>query len=93
MMGTGQSVGGLVTSVEGEVGFEIVGKSKNLILIANLTGYKTEIFPFISKQESIGSSVQLQRIISRCKCQFFYAHYGEVDPSTLPEVPLPVSSK
>ena len=54
--------------------------------------FYTEIFQFLLKQESIGSSVQLQRIISRCKCQFFYAHYGEVDPSTLPEVPLPVSN-
>ena len=35
--------------------------------------------------------VQLQRIISRCKCQFFYADYGEADPNTLPHVPLPVS--
>ena len=36
-------------------------------------------------------SVQLQRIISRCRCQFFYAGYGEVEDDTLPEVPLPVS--
>ncbi len=34
-------------------------------------------------------SVQLQRIISRCKCQFFYAHYGEVDSNTLPDIPIP----
>ena len=26
---------------------------------------------------------QLQRIISRCKCQFFFASYGEVDSSLL----------
>ena len=30
MMGTGQSVGGLVTSVEGEVGCEITRKSENI---------------------------------------------------------------
>ena len=36
--------------------------------------------------------VQLQRIISRCKAQFFYASYGEVENNSLPEVPLPVSS-
>lgn len=34
---------------------------------------------------------QLQRIVSRCKCEFFYAGYGEssVDPSILNEVPPP----
>ena len=37
-----------------------------------------------------GQSVQLQRIISRCCCQFYYANYGEVESET-PEVPLPVS--
>ncbi|CAH0380913.1 unnamed protein product [Bemisia tabaci] len=33
--------------------------------------------------------LQLQRIVSRCKCEFFYAGYGElsIDPSTLKEVP------
>ncbi|XP_028967447.1 protein KIAA0100 [Galendromus occidentalis] len=32
---------------------------------------------------------QLQRIISRCGCQFFYASFGEqgIDPATLEEVP------
>jgi hypothetical protein len=35
--------------------------------------------------------VQLQRIVSRCRCEFFYAAYGEssIDPSTLDEVPPP----
>lgn len=35
------------------------------------------------------SVVQLQRIVSRCRCEFFYAAYGEssIDPSTLDEVP------
>lgn len=36
-------------------------------------------------------SVQLQRIISRCKCEFFYTTYGEtgVDkiPSGIPDIP------
>ncbi|KAH7955432.1 hypothetical protein HPB52_000876 [Rhipicephalus sanguineus] len=32
--------------------------------------------------------LQLQRIISRCGCQFFYASYGEnIDPEALEEVP------
>ncbi|XP_060562860.1 LOW QUALITY PROTEIN: protein hobbit-like [Ruditapes philippinarum] len=36
-------------------------------------------------------TVQMQRIISRCKCQFFYVNYGEADPSLLQEVPPPPS--
>ncbi|CAE1281516.1 Protein KIAA0100 [Acanthosepion pharaonis] len=35
---------------------------------------------------SVGQSVQLQRIVSRCRCQFFYAGYGEVESEQLPEV-------
>uniref|UniRef100_T1IJV3 FMP27/BLTP2/Hobbit GFWDK motif-containing RBG unit domain-containing protein n=1 Tax=Strigamia maritima TaxID=126957 RepID=T1IJV3_STRMM len=35
------------------------------------------------------SSVQLQRIVSRCGCQFFYASYGEnIDPKNLEQMPL-----
>ncbi|KAL8564427.1 hypothetical protein ACOMHN_057449 [Nucella lapillus] len=34
-------------------------------------------------------TVQLQRIIHRCSCKFYYANYGDVDPNTLSEVPLP----
>ncbi|KAL4223452.1 hypothetical protein ACF0H5_016923 [Mactra antiquata] len=36
-------------------------------------------------------SVQMERIISRCKCQFFYVNYGEADPILLQEVPPPPS--
>ncbi|XP_053375801.1 protein hobbit-like isoform X2 [Mercenaria mercenaria] len=38
-----------------------------------------------------GVHVQMQRIISRCKCQFFYVNYGEADPVLLQEVPPPPS--
>lgn len=32
--------------------------------------------------------MQLQRIVSRCGCQFFFASFGEnVDPTSLEEVP------
>jgi len=33
--------------------------------------------------------------VSRCKCEFFYAGYGEssIDPSTLDEVPPPLSDE
>jgi len=34
--------------------------------------------------------VQLQRIISRCRCQFFYAWYGDVEDEALGEVTMPV---
>lgn len=39
--------------------------------------------------------MQLQRIVSRCKCEFFYAGYGvsSIDPSTLDEVPPPLSDE
>lgn len=38
---------------------------------------------------------QLQRIVSRCKCEFFYAGYGDtsLDPSTLDEVSPPTSEE
>lgn len=40
-------------------------------------------------------TIQLQRIVSRCKCEFFYAAYGEgsIDPSALDEVPPPPSDE
>lgn len=34
---------------------------------------------------------QLQRIISRCRCQFFYAGYGEIEDTDGTQVPPPVS--
>ena len=35
--------------------------------------------------------IQLQRIVSRCKCEFFYVSYGDtsIDPGTISEVPPP----
>lgn len=61
LVGSGQSVGGVVS--------ETVGAS------------------------SIGENppIQLQRIVSRCKCEFFYVGYGEtsIDPGTVGEVPSP----
>lgn len=65
LVGSGQSVGGVVT--------ETVGAS-------SIDAGRT-------------NPVQLQRIVSRCKCEFFYAGYGEtsIDPNTLEEVPpLPI---
>lgn len=35
--------------------------------------------------------LQLQRIVSRCRCEFFYADYGDisVDPEGVAEIPPP----
>ncbi|XP_046688049.1 protein KIAA0100-like [Homalodisca vitripennis] len=59
LVGSGQSVGGVIS--------ETVGASS------------TEENP----------PLQLQRIVSRCKCEFFYVGYGEssMDPHNLAEVP------
>ncbi|GIX80787.1 protein KIAA0100 [Caerostris darwini] len=58
LVGSGHSVGGVVSSTVGAV----------------------------SNPES--APTQLQRIVSRCGCQFFYASYGEnMDPSSLEDVP------
>ncbi|XP_076453404.1 protein hobbit-like isoform X2 [Babylonia areolata] len=47
--------------------------------------------PASSEQKSAAGeqTVQLQRIIHRCSCKFYYANYGDVDPNSLSEVPLP----
>ena len=50
---------------------------------------KTWMFP---PQLIPPQNVQLQRIIHRCSCKVFYANYGDVDPNSLPEVPMPVRS-
>ncbi|CAL1281511.1 unnamed protein product [Larinioides sclopetarius] len=64
LVGSGHSVGGVVSSTVGAV------------------------------SDSESAPTQLQRIVSRCGCQFFYASYGEnMDPSNLEEVPpLPEDS-
>ena len=60
LVGSGQSVGGVVSSEVGSTASESSG----------------------------GTPIQLQRIVSRCNCQFFYASYGEnVDPNEYEEVP------
>lgn len=58
LVGSGQSVGGVVSSTVG------------------------------ATSDPTSAPMQLQRIVSRCGCQFFYASFGEnVDPSSLEEVP------
>lgn len=58
LVGSGQSVGGVVSSTVG------------------------------ATSDPASAPIQLQRIVSRCGCQFFYASFGEnVDTSSLEEVP------
>lgn len=38
-----------------------------------------------------GTNVELQRIISRCRCQLFYASYGPVNMNEVKEIPPTVS--
>lgn len=66
LVGSGQSVGGVVSETVGAIGTPGIG----------------EVHP-----------IQLQRIVSRCKCEFFYVSYGDtsIDPSSLIEVPPPPS--
>uniref|UniRef100_A0A336L3B3 CSON015125 protein n=1 Tax=Culicoides sonorensis TaxID=179676 RepID=A0A336L3B3_CULSO len=63
LVGSGQSVGGVVSECVGATG----------------AGY------------SGGGGAQLQRIVSRCKCEFFYVSYGDtsIDPNAMMEVPAP----
>lgn len=64
LVGSGHSVGGVVSETVGGPGAVGVGQPH---------------------------PIQLQRIVSRCKCEFFYVSYGDtsIDPSSLTEVPPP----
>uniref|UniRef100_A0A1Q3FY95 Putative conserved secreted protein n=1 Tax=Culex tarsalis TaxID=7177 RepID=A0A1Q3FY95_CULTA len=64
LVGSGQSVGGVVSETVGGTGESYPGGK---------------------------SPIQLQRIVSRCKCEFFYVSYGDtsIDPGTISEVPPP----
>ncbi|XP_053684386.1 protein hobbit [Sabethes cyaneus] len=64
LVGSGQSVGGVVSETVGVSGDSYRGGR---------------------------SPIQLQRIVSRCKCEFFYVSYGDtsIDPGTISEVSPP----
>ena len=51
------------------------------------------LYIFFQTGPASHAHVQLQRIISRCKCQIFYAGYGEVDDKSLVEVAAPGSTQ
>ncbi|XP_017460551.1 PREDICTED: protein KIAA0100-like [Rhagoletis zephyria] len=77
VMGSGRSVGGVVNSEAG-------GCSTTASSAGNGS------LPGINEPPSVVVKVpiQMQRIVSRCRCQFFYASYGEnTDPSCYEEVP------
>lgn len=67
LVGSGRSVGGVVS--------ETVGA-------------------FLSDNSGEAQPVQLQRIVSKCKCEFFYVSYGDaIDPNCITEVPPPPSEE
>ncbi|XP_055909617.1 protein hobbit [Eupeodes corollae] len=67
LVGSGRSVGGVVSETVGASAVSDAGEAQPL---------------------------QLQRIVSRCKCEFFYVSYGDpIDPSTIRMVPPPPSEE
>lgn len=61
--------------------------------VCSLPSAVTHIYVYgtVHESSSLQTQVQLQRIISRCKCQIFYASYGKVGPDITLAIPPPVS--
>ncbi|XP_074027559.1 bridge-like lipid transfer protein family member hobbit isoform X2 [Leptinotarsa decemlineata] len=59
--------------------------------VPNMVGSGVSVGAVVSDTVGPSCSRQLQRIVSRCKCEFFYADYGDisVDPKGLGEIPPP----
>ncbi|KAJ3645169.1 hypothetical protein Zmor_022850 [Zophobas morio] len=59
--------------------------------VPNMVGSGVSVGAVVSDTVGPSSSSQLQRIVSRCKCEFFYVGYGDisVDPEAVAEVPPP----
>ncbi|EFA07873.1 UPF0378 protein KIAA0100-like Protein [Tribolium castaneum] len=59
--------------------------------VPNMVGSGVSVGAVVSDTVGPSTSRQLQRIVSRCKCEFFYAGYGDisVDPEAVAEVPPP----
>ncbi|KAJ8953880.1 hypothetical protein NQ318_019120 [Aromia moschata] len=59
--------------------------------VPNMVGSGVSVGAVVSDTVGPSSSRQLQRIVSRCKCEFFYADYGDisVDPEGIAEIPPP----
>jgi len=79
IVGSGQSVGGIVSETVG-VGTE----TENSPIQVTASNRKRTSFNHVLFW-------QLQRIVSRCKCEFFYACYGDnsLDPGSIDQVPPP----
>ncbi|XP_060521817.1 protein hobbit [Cylas formicarius] len=59
--------------------------------VPNMVGSGVSVGAVVSDTVGPSSSRQLQRIVSRCRCEFFYAGYGDisVDPEGIAEIPPP----
>ncbi|KAG5900629.1 hypothetical protein JTB14_005906 [Gonioctena quinquepunctata] len=59
--------------------------------VPNMVGSGVSVGAVVSDTVGPSCSRQLQRIVSRCKCEFFYADYGDisVDPKGIAEIPPP----
>lgn len=59
--------------------------------VPNMVGSGVSVGAVVSDTVGPSNDRQLQRIVSRCKCEFFYADYGDisVDPEAVGEVPPP----
>ncbi|XP_066139777.1 protein hobbit isoform X1 [Euwallacea fornicatus] len=61
--------------------------------VPNMVGSGVSVGAVVSDTVGPSTSRQLQRIVSRCKCEFYYASYGDisVDPEGIGEIPPPPS--
>ncbi|ERL90639.1 hypothetical protein D910_07986 [Dendroctonus ponderosae] len=59
--------------------------------VPNMVGSGVSVGAVVSDTVGPSTSRQLQRIVSRCKCEFYYASYGDisVDPEGIGEIPSP----
>lgn len=59
--------------------------------VPNMVGSGVSVGAVVSDTVGASNASQLQRIVSRCKCEFFYASYGDisVDPAAVGDVPPP----
>ncbi|KAL1488909.1 hypothetical protein ABEB36_014696 [Hypothenemus hampei] len=59
--------------------------------VPNMVGSGVSVGAVVSDTVGASTCRQLQRIVSRCKCEFYYASYGDisVDPEGIGEIPAP----
>src|SRR5699024_7398139 len=74
---------------------DIEEKNREIAEIPDLVGSGRSVGGVVNSEaggsscmESTQVPIQLQRIVSRCRCKFFYANYGEnADPNNYTQVP------